>query len=353
MHATVSAGTARAALEIARRNGLDAEGLALRCGLRAGLADEARVDHAVWIGLWHAIVEATGDDRVGLRAAEALPFGHFDVLDYLLATSDDLGTALTRFSRHFGLVSTGVSHAIERREGSTWLVRRYAPGCETRLLAPAEFAFANVMVRTRRTSGVAWRPRAVWFASVEPRWPEDRRRFFDCPVHFGAPTSAIELDDSTLALPMRGADANLLGILERHAAQLVASLAGEDGHDESVIARTRRAIVEGMRGGDVSLEGVARRLGTSPRTLQRRLQEDGASFDAVLDEERHTLARRYLHDESLSIDQACDLLAFAQPRGFRRAFRRWEGCTPSEYRTRATVARAAPSPSRTVPDGAA
>src|SRR5689334_4329986 len=81
--------------------------------------------------------------------------------------------------------------SLEPHEGDAALVRHYAPGCETRLLAPAEFAFANIVLRTRIAAGVAWRPKAVRFAAAAPTNLEAYRSLFDCPVHFGAATSAI------------------------------------------------------------------------------------------------------------------------------------------------------------------
>jgi AraC-like DNA-binding protein len=85
---------------------------------------------------------------------------------------------------------------------------------------------------------------------------------------------------------------------------------------------------------DVTVTAAARKLGLSVRTLQRRLQDSGHTFDDVYDGTRKELARRYLGDPALSIQETAHLLAFVDLRGFYRAFRRWEGCTPAEFRRR-------------------
>jgi AraC-like DNA-binding protein len=197
-------------------------------------------------------------------------------------------------------------------------------------LAPAEFAFANVVIRMRMALGFHWCPLAVEFAGPAPSTDAEHRRLFGCSVRFEAALSAIVIDRSALALRMREPDPALNGILERHAAMLV----GQLGTETDLEGRTRRAILIGLRDTDVLIASTARRLGMSPRTLQRRLQDAGQSYDELLEATRRELARRYLGDATLSIQEVAHLLAFGDLRGFYRAFRRWEDCTPAEYRQR-------------------
>ncbi|NUQ75083.1 MAG: AraC family transcriptional regulator [Polyangiaceae bacterium] len=329
MVGTVSAKTVRATLGAAGALRLDPRALAEAHGVAEALTDvDARFAHTSWLGLWRDMARATGSESVGLDAAESLPWGHFEVIDYLVGTSDDLGTALRRFERYFGLVSTGVAHVLEDHGDSVYLVRRYAPGCFTRMLAPAEFAFANIVLRTRIPLGAHWCPRQVRFAAPAPKSDAAHRRLFGCPVSFDAEESVIVIDRSTLALRMQRPDPGLRAILERHADMLIERL----GAEEHPVGRTRSVILEGLRDGDISISRAARRLGMSVRTLQRALRSSGHTFDELVDESRRDLARRYLGDRSLSIQEIAHLLAFGDLRGFYRAFRRWEGSTPAELR---------------------
>lgn len=333
MAGTVSAKTVRAALGAAKALGLDPRALADAHGVADALTDvDARFPHAAWLGLWRDMERSTHNDSIGLDAAERLPWGHFDVVDYVVGTSDDLGTALRRFERYFALVSTGVAHVLEDHGDCVYLVRRYAPGCYTRMLAPAEFAFASIVLRMRHAVGVRWCPRGIRFAAPAPASDAARRRFFGCPVSFDAEESVIVIDRASLALRMQSPDPSLQAILERHADILLERL----GSEVHPVGRVRSVILQGLRDGDVSITRTARRLGMSVRTLQRALRNSGHTFNDLVDESRRELARRYLGDPTLSIQEIAHLLAFGDLRGFYRAFQRWEGTTPAELRKRLT-----------------
>lgn len=325
----MNAKTVRATLGAAKAFQLDPLALAKTHGLSEALTDvDARFPHAAWLALWRDILRLTGRESIGLDAAERLPWGHFEVIDYLAGTSDNFGIALRRFERYFALVSTGVAHILEDHGEMVHLVRRYAPDCYTRMLAPAEFAFANIVLRMRMVLSVPWNPRLVRFAAPPPSSDAAHRRLFACPVSFDAEESVIVIDRSSMTLPMKQPDPSLLAILERHANILLEKL----GSEARPVGHTRNAILQGLRDGDVSIGRIARRLGMSTRTLQRTLQGSAQSFNQLVDETRHELARRYLGDPSLSIQEIAHLLAFKDLRGFYRAFRRWEGKTPAEFR---------------------
>jgi AraC-like DNA-binding protein len=313
---------------------LDARALAEAHGVGEALTDvDARFSHDAWLGLWRDMVRVAGDESIGLDAAERLPWGHFDAVDYLVGTSEDFGTALRRFERYFSLVSTGVAHVLEDHGNSVLLVRRYAPGCHTRMLAPAEFGFGNIVLRMRVALGIHWCPREVRFATPAPANDAKHRRVFGCPVSFEASESVIVIDRASLSLPMQSPDPNLLAILEKHANLLLEQL----GNEAQPLGRIREVILEGLRDGDVTIGRAARRLGMSTRSLQRELQNNGHTFEALVDECRRKLAHRYLGDRSLSIQEVAHLLAFLDLRGFYRAFKRWEGTTPAQFRRAAAV----------------
>ncbi|MFO0614192.1 MAG: AraC family transcriptional regulator [Polyangiaceae bacterium] len=344
MPPTVNAKTVRAVLGVAKGAGLDPGKLAEAHGLGGALTDiDARFPHASWIALWEELSARTGRPSLGIDAAENLPWGHWDVMDYLLGSAEDLGAGLRRFERYFPIISTGVRHVLEPNGDTVHIARRYAPGCETRLLAPAEFAFATTVARLRTTLGFPWCPREITFAAPPPSSDAAHRRFFGCPVRFATRTSAIVIDAAELSLPMKHRDAQLFRILEQHAEHLVGALRP----DADFVSRLRVCIVRTLPDGQVSVARAARELGVSVRTLQRRLGESGITFDEVYDRVRSDLARRYLDDPSLSIQETAHLLAFSDLRGFYRAFKRWEGRTPAEYRLRpkpGVRGRGTPSP---------
>ena len=96
-------------------------------------------------------------------------------------------------------------------------------------------------------------------------------------------------------------------------------------------------VMEELRGGDPSLEHVAKRLGMSPRTLQRKLRLESLSFNDVLDLTRKHFASRYLHERHLQLSEITYLLGFSEQSAFSRAFQRWYGVTPTQYRAGITA----------------
>jgi AraC-like DNA-binding protein len=329
---TVNAKTVRATIGAAKALGLDAGALAAARGLGEALTDiDARFPHAAWLALWQDIIDRTGRDAIGIEAAERLPWGHFDVIDYLIGTSEDLGVALRRFERYFALISTGVTHTLEDHGDAVHVVRYYSPDCQTRMLAPAEFSFANIVMRTRTSLGVQWCPREVHFSAPAPASDATHRRLFGCTIRFDTAVSALVIDRETLALRMRAPDPELCRILERHAERMVEQL----GSESDLVSQLRRIVVNALPDADVSIAHAARKLGMSVRTLQRRLQDTGQTFDELYDRTRNELARQYLGDPAISIQEVAHLLAFGDLRGFYRAFRRWHGCTPAEFRKQA------------------
>jgi AraC-like DNA-binding protein len=331
--ATVSCKTVRAAVLVAKTAGLDVPALLTRQNVSPDqIADpDARFSHDVWLGLWRDI-DACGPEPFGLRAAQALPAGHFDVIDYVFAASENLRAGLATFARYFAIVSTGATHTlVNDPDGGSGarLERRYGAGAHTTIGHPAEFALACIVHRSRQMLGVPWRPREVHFAHEKPKDDREHRELFHCPIHFDAPLTTLSIDGSALDLPMTRSEPELRRVLERHADAIVAGLPSTT---TDLRARTKEAILEGLRTGATSVSEIAKRLGMSDRTLQRRLGELDTSHARLLDESRSELAVRYLGEPSIAIAEVAFLLGFTDVSAFHRAFRRWTDRTPAEHR---------------------
>ena len=327
---TVNMKTLRAAVGAARTAGLDVAELLRRWEIpRAALEDpDFRFPHHLWVELWQEVENLTGDPWIGLHAAERLPAEHFDLIDYLVASSEDLGAGLKRFERYFAIISTGVAHRLREAGDLVYLERFYAPDAVTRVPHPAEFAFTCVVLRVRPLTAIVWRPHSVRFAHRAPPSAGEHRRIFGCPVAFDAEVSAIAFDRQSLTIPMKAPKPELCRLLEAHGQEQLRRLPSQ----ASFLDLARHALLEELRGGDPELTHVARKLGMSGRTLQRRLSEIGTSHQALLDEVRRDLALRYLKDASLAVTEVAFLLGFSEVSNFYRAFRRWTGSTPVEYR---------------------
>lgn len=171
--------------------------------------------------------------------------------------------------------------------------------------------------------------------AVETRlWDEAARRSGD--VAFGLHAAAAirpgmfqVLDAAVLRRPVPAADAELSRIVTAHADGLLERLGSPAA---SWSDRVRRALLQGLDGERATLPAVARQLGLSERSLQRRLRDEGTGFAPLLDAVRHELALRWVGEGRLALGEVAYLLGFSEPSAFHRAFRRWTGTTPQAMR---------------------
>jgi AraC-like DNA-binding protein len=159
------------------------------------------------------------------------------------------------------------------------------------------------------------------------------RAFFDAPVRFGADYTELLLSREVLDTPLTSADPNLLAILVPTAE---ATLSRESVGARPLTDQVRRALRSALSHDEAQLETVAKRLGMTGRSLQRRLKDEGTVFQALRDELRRDLADRYL-GQGMSFAEISFLLGFSEPSAFFRAFKRWTGLTPFERRASLSV----------------
>jgi AraC-like DNA-binding protein len=200
--------------------------------------------------------------------------------------------------------------------------------CEVPANGARELCFALVARQARELAGPPFQLLAVDFThrTIDP---VPYRAHFDAPVHFGAPHTQLVIPRAALDAPLASSDPNLLEILTR---------AADDLHrqrpaDATMVSQVARVLREALRTDEAHVDRIAKRLGLTSRSLQRRLKDEGTSFNAVREDVRRQLSRRYL-DEGLSIAEISFLLGFSEPSAFFRAFKRWNGMTPLEARHR-------------------
>ena len=151
---------------------------------------------------------------------------------------------------------------------------------------------------------------------------------FGCPVHFETERDALEINPESLRVPNRLGDETIARFFDQHLEAALASLPD----DNSLEKRVRLTVAQLLSEGVPPLSLVAANLGLSARTLQRRLADQGQSFQNLVDQSRRELARQLLTETNYSLAEIAFLTGFAEQSGFNRAFKRWEGQTPRSYR---------------------
>lgn len=261
-----------------------------------------------------------------LRLARGIAPRHFGVVGFAALACGTLGEALQRLERHHRAVydvNPARVRMCEQGLSVEWGVERGRPGALV-----DETAIASLVQLTRDMAGRPLRPLAVDFVNARPADTRPYEDFFCAPVRFGQPGTRLLLASQDLALPLRGADADLLALLDAQAEQLLQQVAAVDGP----LAAWRQALVGLIRGGRTSLPDLAASLQMSPRSLQRRLAEQGNGFQALLSDTRRQLAEAYLRDPHVELAEVALLLGYSEQSAFTRAFRQWTGQAPLQWR---------------------
>jgi len=273
--------------------------------------------------------------RVGarMRASSFVAYGH------VLLSCPRFGDAVVQTRRFEGLAhDLGRSElVIEGHEAvylwhCPWL--RELPGRQL-----PESVMASILAFTHWLAGRHLPVRELAFPHRAPDDVAQRRRvdeWFGLRVDYGAPVTRARFDAALLEEPIPGADPALFPLLEQRAAQLLAArqqaLAKKAPREAKLVSAVRAQIAERLAQDGARVGQVAQALALSPRTLQRRLAEAGASFQALLDATRRELADQYLRNPALSLTEIAFLLGYAEQSGFNHALREWHGCTPQQRR---------------------
>lgn len=307
--------------------GVDPARVLARAGLPAARFElGGKLTTREFFALWHAVDAEPGSRDLGLRLATGGRPSEYDVASAAALRSPNLGEAVRRFARYKRLsCPEQVRVDVKRGEASLrfhWvLAETHVP----RTLVDA--TFAAFLALARRGTGTDLAPLRIELARSSPD-AAMLARHFGCPLEFDAPFDRFVLPEKALSLPFVTFDPAALADLVPGLDAAMQRRAGSSTFDDDV----RMAIMRAMCGERPSIERVARDLGVSTRTLQRRLGEAGLTYQELLDEVRKTAARRLLAKTNLEPTDVAFLLGFEEPNSFHRSFTSWEGLTPGRWR---------------------
>jgi AraC-like DNA-binding protein len=311
-----------------RAVGLDVGALGAAAGLsEAALAQRtAPLALAELLPLWREAVRQFGRGTLGLHVGAAMP--STTLLEYVAGSSPNLRAGLGQVARYIGLASRNIRWVLGEREPDG-LTSFEEQAVFTPVGIPPQLTEFGVSLTASRVKQWFDRgPREVWFIHAAQGPLDDYQRVFGCPTYFERPRTVLRYDDEALATAAHQHDPHLFRILEAHAERVLAEMPAVATFRE----RVRREVVQRLREGEPAITTVAEALATSERSLQRKLQAEGASFRDVVDEARHQLAVVYLGDQSLSLTDVACLLGYSEAAAFTRAFKRWTGQAPSQAR---------------------
>lgn len=295
-------------------------------GLDALDPDE-RVPISSMLKLLSGALALTGDPDLGLKAAREITPGDYGLIEYMVGSAGNMREAVALLGRYLPLVNDAIEYSFRTEEG------RAIIQLDSRVLLPraaADFQSAAFYVATlQRGQHIVDPEYEAWFVHEQPEsLQEYDRTFSPGHVRFGAPFNGFVFDAGLLELPFGSPDPQLHAVLRRYAERLLADLP----RTETFADKVEQVIQRELRQGEPSVERAAQLLRLTRRTFTRRLEREGTTFTTILDDTRRKLALRYIVERHVGISEIAFLLGFARAGAFYRAFKRWTGTTPSEYR---------------------
>jgi AraC-like DNA-binding protein len=308
--------------------GVRASQVLRRARLPQGFVDQPRVllNTEELFALWRAVGEVSANPAIGLLLGTETKTERFHPIGLAALSTENFGLAIDQMARYKQL--TCPEEILQEKDDEEWSIQfRWFLADEIEPPVLNECCFAWVLSIARHGTGTRLSPLRVEFVQPRPH-AKTIERHFGCPAVCGAARNAIVFRAADAQRPFVTRNAELLGML---APQFEEELKRENG-EENFLERVRIAVQQKLTGRRPTIEDIAGALHISSRTLQRRLQDEGSGFQRVLEEARHQLARHYLNNSVLELNEAAYLLGYEDANSFVRAFRTWEGVPPARWR---------------------
>jgi AraC-like DNA-binding protein len=318
--------------------GVDATALLQQAGLDPALLHKpgARYPVRAMTRYWELAVLAT-DDALPLSVPRHVQPATMHALGLSLRASRSLNDALLRMARYSRLVTDAADISIEL-DGAQLSVIYNPPRRDLKLADAAYLAFMATAVELgRMLAGTQHGLIACELRQPAPQDPLPFQHFFDCPLRFSAPRNRLIYTHAQLLRPLAGANDRAAHFYDTAAAEYLARFDANP-----VSQRLRELLIRALPSGEPSRANLAAALHLTPRTLLRRLQAEGTNWKELLNDVRRELALSYLR-QGRSAAEVTWLLGFSDPGNFTRAFKRWTGTRPSDWRREAKMSPLADS----------
>ncbi|SHM64655.1 AraC-type DNA-binding protein [Duganella sacchari] len=287
---------------------------------------------AQWRAMLENAAERLDDPALGLRVGAGITPAHLGPLGYVLLASSSVLPALERYIRYQRLVHdvSPVRYAL----GSDGLVLEWGAASREVGLLVNQCGMAAMVQFVRDITGVpTLAPLAVHFVEPSPADVTPYAQLFRCQVLFNAAATRIDFPAGLTGQPLRQPDPALVTLLERQVQELLAALPDE----QDLASQLQRQIAAALVQGEPLLDTVAAAMHISGRTLRRKLEQGGWTFQQLLDDVRLKMAQEYLRDTRLTLPEIALLLGYSEQSAFNRAFMRWTGETPRARRLKMLV----------------
>lgn len=286
----------------------------------------ARFSLTAMDNVYQELYQQVDDPCMGLKLASVWHPSHLASLGYAWLASSTLYTALNRLSRYVRIINDAITVSLEEA-GDNLVITITSDDREIPAHYQADSSSAILITMCRANYGEELSPVSVSFKHATSPCSGEYYGFFRCPVEFGAKHNQIILPLDVVNKRLTSASPQLAQINDQVMINYLAELDKED-----IIQQVKAAIIDQLPSGNVNEETVSEAIYSSKRSLQRRLNEKGTTFKTILTEVRQDLALKYIHDRKLTLTEISFMLGFSEMSSFSRAFKRWTGESPKEFR---------------------
>lgn len=338
---TISVHLVEEALVVARRRGIDVAPLLAAAGIAPTLLDDplARVPAGQYATLWNQLARVMSCEFFGMDSHPMRP-GSFALMVRSAHGAETVGQALRRALRFISLILDDFqAHLV--REGERAAIVLTETGEPKRAFAYCTF-WLIIHGVTCWLAGRRIAVTAADFRSPEPPYTDDYRTLFTHDLRFGRGRTRLEFDAAALDLPVKRSESELKTFLRKAPANILVKYRSND----SLTVRVRRMLRLMPPTEWPDFDHLSQGLHMSASTLRRRLDGEGQSYQAIKDSLRRDLAMRCLTHEKTSVAEIAERLGFADPSSFHRAFKKWTGMQPGDFRRSRAAGDPAPAPAR-------
>lgn len=309
----------------------DPEPLFRHAGIDIGECNDpnVRFSTASMQKLWALAVKSTGDPCFGLTTARQFQPAVLQGLGFAWLASDTLRDALGRLAKFSRLINPVIDIRVEDSGESTDLVLLGPEKWPDYIHAASDLGMAAFLQMCRATAGEDLNPVRVKLQRPEPPFPCIERfdQTFRAPIDYDMPDNRLCFDGHVIDNPLATANPELARINDQIVVDYLARF-----DRASIAMQVRSWIIQHLPDGAPNQETIANALHISLRSLQRKLREEDVTYKDLLEDTRRELAMQYIRESYRSIGEITYLLGFSEPSNFTRAFKRWTGMSPAEYR---------------------
>nr|WP_321458870.1 AraC family transcriptional regulator [uncultured Vibrio sp.] len=271
---------------------------------------------------------------LGLSMGQQAKFSDFGVLGYAVLSSNTLFDALVMGFKYLRLAGPVLKKKMWVEDNVGYFRAEQLIDLQSMLPFCCEYWFATIQNLCEEVMQHPFPSTVIRFPYPEPEYSELYRQVFHCDIEFNSERLEWQFDAQSIYQPLPAANPITLQMCLKSCDEMLAKVSG----NASLKDKITQIFIE-RPGNYPSIEALSSELGVSSRTLSRHLKQENTSYQQLLDQVRFHLARHYLASTQISIEDISERVGFSDSANFRHAFRKWSGCSPSQYRQTTSTQR--------------